>query len=127
MAGNLYVFSGAGLSKESGIDTFREDNGIWDKYSINEVCNFNTWFKNFDQVHDFYDNARNIMNSAKPNKAHITLFELQKYLGNRFFNFTQNVDNLLEYAGCVDVCHVHGDINKMQCINCNHEWSVYSN
>jgi NAD-dependent deacetylase len=123
--GNLLIFSGAGLSAESGISTFRGNNGLWGKYDVQEVANFSTWKQNKERVFEFSNVFRETLGQLSPNPAHFALAELEKELGlERCFHFTQNVDDLLERAGCKNVVHIHGSIRRMQCLNCAHHWDV---
>jgi len=120
----LIVFSGAGLSAESGLATFRGANGLWEGVPLDIVCNFATWRQNFAAVHDFY-NARRIAGAgAKPNQAHRTIADWQKRWPGRVHVVTQNVDRLLEEAGCTSVVHLHGDARLMHCVACDLEWEI---
>ena len=117
--GKVIFFSGAGLSADSGLGIFRGSNGLWDKYDINKVCNINSWRENYDLVHEFYSMRRKEYASAKPNNMHKTIANLQnKYGEEKVIVITQNIDNLLEEAGCSKVMHVHGHINYIYCIKC---------
>lgn len=119
--GKLIVFSGAGLSAESGLATFRDsEDGLWNGYKIEEVCHWSTWKKNFDAVHSFYNARKEEGRKATPNAAHLKIAEWQKRYETIIL--TQNVDPLLELAGCTDVVHLHGDIQKMRCTACGHVW-----
>ena len=121
----LFIFSGAGLSADSGIQTFRGQNGMWNDIKVDTVANFNTWQENKNEVFDFYNARRVEMGSVKPNEAHQAIADLEKILGSdRVINITQNIDHLLEEAGCTNVVHLHGDINVMQCLNCDHKWDI---
>jgi len=121
----ILIFTGAGISAESGISTFRDSNGLWENHKIEEVCNINTWQKNFDLVHRFYNERREQLKNVEPNNAHKIIAEIsQKY---DTFVFTQNVDNLLERAGCEEVHHLHGQLTKMHCQNCNHKFDISYN
>lgn len=121
----LYIFSGAGLSAESGIPTFRGKDGMWNDVDVDRVANFKTWRNNKAEVFDFYNDRRIQMGSVKPNAAHNMIAELEHLLGpNRVVNVTQNIDHLLEDAGCSNVIHLHGDINMMHCLSCNHRWDI---
>ena len=119
----LIIFSGAGLSAESGISTFRDKDGIWSKYDLRRVCNEGTWMDYTDEVHEFYNNRKS-MGEKQPNLAHYAIKELQDLFGADCHIITQNVDDLLERAGCTNVLHVHGDITKMECRECDHVWDV---
>jgi NAD-dependent deacetylase len=121
----LIVFSGAGLSADSGIATFRDSNGLWHNHDLNKVCDINTWEANYDLVHKFYDERRQEINNAKTNKMHEMLANLQvKYGIERVELWTQNIDNLLEKAGALDVKHVHGNVDEMICTTCDHVFNV---
>ena len=119
----LAVFSGAGLSAESGIPTFRTGAGaLWEGHSIQEVCTFSTWRDNRAAVHRFYNARRKSCETAEPNAAHYALADWQKRWGALMV--TQNVDNLLERAGCTDVLHLHGSLTRMHCTACGHKWDI---
>jgi NAD-dependent deacetylase len=123
----LIVFSGAGLSAESGLATFRGASGLWEGVSIRTVCDISTWEDNFDAVHDFYDARRASGAAAQPNLAHRTIAAWQKMWPNRVVVLTQNIDRLLEGAGCVDVIKLHGDIRILRCLACGHDWELEGN
>lgn len=119
MKNKIVIFSGAGLSAESGLQTFRSSEGLWNNYDIDVVCNFNNWITNFDIVHEFYNKRREELATVKPNIAHQTIANIQNRYGKeRVKIITQNVDDLLERAGCVDVLHVHGELTKIWCPKC---------
>ena len=122
----LAVFTGAGLSAESGIPTFRVGtDALWEGHRIEEVCNFTTWKANRHAVHRFYNSRRLAAAKAEPNGAHRTLARWQARWGtSRVALVTQNVDDLLERAGAVEVCHVHGRLDWMHCTACAHKWHV---
>lgn len=120
----LIIFSGAGLSAESGISTFRDSNGLWENHKIDEVCNQFTWKNNFDLVHKFYNQRRVQLKDVEPNEAHKTIARLQEKYGNDCFVITQNVDDLLERAGVKNLMHVHGDLTRMHCEACGEKWSI---
>ncbi len=118
----ILFFSGAGLSADSGLGVFRGGNGLWDKYDINKVCNIVTWRANYNMVHEFYSKRRCQYVDAEPNKMHKVIAELQnKYGEEKVVVITQNIDNLLEKAGCRKVMHVHGHINYIHCTECLNE------
>jgi NAD-dependent deacetylase len=108
------VFSGAGLSKESGIPTFRDSQtGLWENYKVEEVATQEGWQANKQLVLDFYRDRTNNCKSVQPNAGHLALAKLEeKY---KVVNITQNIDDLLERAGCTNVWHLHGDINHRKC------------
>lgn len=114
MKPRLIIFSGAGLSAESGVPTFRDADGIWSKYDLDTVCNFLTFHENYSEAHDFYNDVRTSMNHVEPNSAHRAIADLQNAHGpDRVIVITTNVDDLLERAGCTDVMHLHGNIRTM--------------
>jgi NAD-dependent deacetylase len=121
-----YFFTGAGLSKESGLNTFRDSNdGTWVHHDLNQVCNFLTYKNNLDAVFDFYTNRKKEILNAQPNEAHKIIAEIQKDLGiDRVAIYTQNIDDLLERAGCKNVIHLHGNIQEMKCYGCGHIWNI---
>ena len=121
----LYIFSGAGLSAESGIPTFRGNDGTWANVDVNEVCNILTWKKNRDKVFDFYANRRREYKDTRPNAAHIQLAQWQQRWGpERVVLLTQNVDGLLEKAGAPRVVHLHGNMGDLHCTACGLQWPV---
>lgn len=120
----IIIFSGSGLSAESGIPTYRETEGTWENYKIEEVCDEFTWKHNFQKVHDFYNMLRKKVEGCEPNEGHKTVKRIQDMFPEETIVITQNVDNLLERAGVKDVIHVHGDITKMRCEACGHEWDI---
>ncbi len=123
---NLLVFTGAGLSAASGVPTFRDANGLWQNHRIEDVADYTTWRSNFDMVHAFYNARRQDMQSVKPNRAHEILAEWQTDFPEQVQIFTQNIDLLLESAGCTKVTHLHGEIDHMQCVACGHRWRMHS-
>ncbi len=120
----LIIFSGAGLSAESGLPTFRGASGLWEGVPIRTVCNIETWEDNFEAVHDFYDARRQACAEAEPNPAHRIIADWQKAWPGRTHVLTQNIDRLLERAGCTDVVHLHGDVRLLWCVDCGQEWEV---
>ena len=106
----VVVLSGAGISAESGIQTFRDSDGLWENYSINEVATPRGWRENPDLVLAFYNERRSQISEVEPNKAHKAIAQLQeKY---ETVVITQNIDDLHERAGSKNVIHVHGEITK---------------
>lgn len=110
MKKKLVVLSGAGISKESGIATFRDSDGsgLWAGYNILDVCTPSAWAKDPTKVNDFYNSRRIEVLNASPNKAHISLAEAEKFFDIQII--TQNVDDLHERAGSTKVLHLHGNI-----------------
>lgn len=105
----LVFFSGAGLSKESGINTFRDAGGTWEKFDVMKVCNIDTFHLNYESVHAFYNARRVQLSTVHPNDAHLFIAEMQKKYGSRVVHFTANVDDLCERAGG-SACHIHGSL-----------------
>ena len=110
MKPKLVVFTGAGISAESGIKTFRDSGGLWEEYDIHEVATPQAWEKNKALVLDFYNKRRKQVLTAKPNDAHYALVELEKKYDVHII--TQNIDDLHERAGSKKVLHLHGEITK---------------
>ena len=106
MKPKLVVFTGAGISAESGIKTFRDSGGLWEEFDINEVATPQAWAKNQALVLDFYNKRRKQVIQAKPNKAHFALVELEQKYDVQII--TQNIDDLHERAGSKKVLHLHG-------------------
>ncbi|PBQ32642.1 NAD-dependent protein deacylase [Sphingobacteriaceae bacterium] len=106
----LVVFTGAGISAESGIKTFRDSGGLWEEHKIEDVATFDAWTKNQALVLDFYNKRRKQLLEVKPNAAHLLVAELQKQFDVQVI--TQNVDNLHERAGSKNVLHLHGELMK---------------
>jgi NAD-dependent deacetylase len=106
----IVVFTGAGISAESGISTFRDSGGLWEKYDIRDVATPEAWAKNPTLVLEFYNQRRKQVMEAKPNAAHEALVELEKKFDVTII--TQNVDDLHERAGSKKVVHLHGEIRK---------------
>ncbi len=110
MKPTLVVFTGAGISAESGIQTFRDSGGLWEKYNINDVATPQAWEKNQKLVLEFYNDRRKQVMEAKPNKAHYALVDLEEKYNVQII--TQNIDDLHERAGSKNVLHLHGEIVK---------------
>jgi len=107
---HIVVFSGAGMSAESGISTFRDNGGLWDKYDVTEVATPEAWRKNPALVLQFYNERRKQVIEAQPNEGHKALASLEKHF--KVSVITQNVDDLHERAGSSNVIHLHGEIRK---------------
>lgn len=119
---NIVVLSGAGVSAESGIKTFRDAGGLWEGHDIMEVASPFGWNKDPELVLDFYNKRRRQLLEVQPNKAHELLAELEKY--HKVNIITQNVDDLHERAGSTNVLHLHGELFKVR--STDHEDLVYS-
>lgn len=113
MKKKLVILSGAGISAESGIQTFRDSNGLWENYKIEEVATPEAWIQNPELVLTFYNKRRSQVLNAHPNLAHSIIFELEKYFDVTVI--TQNIDDLHERAGSTNVLHLHGEILKKRC------------
>jgi NAD-dependent deacetylase len=111
----LVVLTGAGISAESGLKTFRDSDGLWEGYDINEVATATAWIRNPALVLEFYNHRRKGVKEAKPNDAHYGLSELQENFDVHIV--TQNIDDLHERAGSKNVLHLHGEIFKMRSVN----------
>lgn len=109
---NLVVLSGAGISAESGIRTFRDANGLWEGHDIHEVASWDGWVKNPNLVLEFYNKRRAQLKTVEPNEAHFILAALEKEYNVRII--TQNVDDLHERAGSTQVLHLHGELRKVR-------------
>lgn len=109
---NLVLFTGAGISAESGIKTFRDSGGLWEEYRIEEVATPQAWARNAKLVQDFYNQRRKQLLEAKPNAGHLAIAELQKHFDVQVI--TQNVDDLHERAGSEKVLHLHGELMKVR-------------
>ncbi len=106
----LVILSGAGMSAESGIRTFRDMNGLWEEYDVMEVASIEAWHKNPELLLKFYNERRKQMINSQPNRGHLLLAELEKSFDVQII--TQNVDNLHEKAGSTQVLHLHGELTK---------------
>ena len=108
----LVVLTGAGISAESGIKTFRDADGLWEGYNVMDVASPEGWHRNKELVLDFYNQRRKQLLEVKPNKGHFGLAELEKDFDVHII--TQNVDNLHELAGTTKVLHLHGELLKVR-------------
>lgn len=121
---NIVFLTGAGISKESGINTFRDTNGLWSGYDINEFCTHSAWNKDPTKVQDFYNARRIEILNAEPNLAHHEISKFQKNHSDEFniSIVTQNIDDLSERAGSNNITHVHGEILKARSSNPKYDW-----
>lgn len=108
----VVVLTGAGISAESGIKTFRDADGLWEGHDVMEVASYDGWLKNKALVLDFYNQRRRQLHEVNPNLGHLTLAELEQDFDVHII--TQNVDNLHEQAGSKKVLHLHGELLKVQ-------------
>ncbi|MEA3290301.1 MAG: Sir2 family NAD-dependent protein deacetylase [Campylobacterota bacterium] len=116
----VVIFTGAGISAESGIDTFRDSGGVWENFNIEDVCVKGCLEKNRDATINFYDTRRVALKDKQPNYAHKQIVNIQKKYPEKIKLITQNVDDLFEKAGAVDVIHVHGFLTQIRCTNCEY-------
>lgn len=107
---NLVILTGAGISAESGIRTFRDSGGLWEEYDVMEVASIMGWHKNRDLVLRFYNDRRRQLENAQPNEGHYGIAALEEHF--RVTVITQNVDNLHERAGSTNIVHLHGELTK---------------
>jgi len=119
---SLFVLTGAGLSAESGLGTFRDKDGIWTKFRVEDYATPEAFERDPLKVQGFYNARRRNLQDAKPNAAHKALATLQSTwtsLGGRVTLCTQNIDDLLEQAGAGEVIHMHGELKRAWCLACD--------
>lgn len=116
----IAILSGAGISAESGLATFRSSNGLWNNHRVEDVASIEGFERNPALVHDFYNELKIEIQKAKPNPAHLAITKLQQNLPAEINVITQNVDTLHEKAGNKNIYHIHGQINQSVCLNCGH-------
>ena len=124
MRKKIVFFSGAGMSAESGIGTFRDSGGLWEQYKIEDVATPKAWEINPDLVTDFYNQRRKQIIETAPNEAHYIISELEKHFEVSII--TQNIDDLHERAGSSNVLHLHGNIRLAKSSGPNQEKKYYS-
>jgi NAD-dependent deacetylase len=117
----VFVLTGAGVSAESGLATFRGSDGLWEGERVEDVASPRGWKRDPERVWRFYSQRRKNAAHAEPNPAHVALAELECKLGDRFFLCTQNVDNLHERAGSQNLVHMHGELFESCCERCPRE------
>jgi NAD-dependent deacetylase len=111
----VFVLTGAGISAESGLPTFRAEDGLWAGFRVEDVCTPDAWRRDPAGVWAFYSARRAQGQEVNPNPAHIALAELEAQLPGRYFLCTQNVDDLHERAGSRNLVHMHGELSKSRC------------
>ncbi len=116
-ASSVAVLTGAGISAESGVPTFRGENGLWKKFRPEELANFEAFVRNPDLVWEWYQYRRRIIETIRPNPGHYAIAEMERRHDN-FAVITQNVDNLHIHAGSKNVYELHGNIMRNYCIDC---------
>lgn len=114
----IVILTGAGLSAESGLATFRDKGGVWARYDYREVATPEGFARNPALVHEFYNMRRRDLKAVAPNAAHIALARLQREHPGEVTIVTQNVDNLHEAAGSTSLIHMHGELLKVYCTHC---------
>ena len=118
---NIVILTGSGISAESGLKTFRSEDGLWLNHRVEDVCTVDAFERNPALVHSFYNELRPIMMNAKPNPGHQAITMLQRGLPDININVvTQNVDLLHEKAENKNIYHIHGRIDECVCMNCGH-------
>ncbi len=120
----IIIFSGAGISAESGVSTFRDTGGLWENHKIEDICSAGCLQTNRNATLDFYDSRRLQLKEVKPNHAHLQIARLQKRFPDKISIITQNVDDLFERAGCKNVMHLHGFLTSLRCENCEYKKEI---
>ena len=116
MKRKITVLTGAGVSAESGITTFRDSDGLWENHHVEDVASIEGWYRNPGMVLDFYNERRAQLPNVRPNAAHLSIAELENEYDVTVV--TQNVDNLHERAGSTRIIHLHGELTKVRPENC---------
>jgi NAD-dependent deacetylase len=124
MSQRIVILTGAGISAESGLGTFRDVGGIWDQYDLEEVATPQGFARNPALVHDFYNARRANCIGARPNAAHHALARLEAARPGYVTIVTQNIDDLHERAGNRAVVHMHGEVRRALCAACDHRWDA---
>lgn len=112
----IVIFTGAGVSAESGLGTFRDADGLWENYRVEDVCTHQAWLRNPQLCVDFYNARRRDTLAAQPNAAHLAITRLQQVYPSLEI-ITQNIDDLHERAGSTNITHLHGEITKLRSEN----------
>ena len=120
----IVILTGAGISAESGLGTFRDAGGIWSQFDLNEVATPEGFARNPQLVHDFYNARRANARDAAPNAAHLALGRLVTDGRHTVTLVTQNIDNLHEKGGAGGVIHMHGELFRALCAGCGHRWGA---
>jgi NAD-dependent deacetylase len=117
-ASSIVVLTGAGISAESGLRTFRGADGLWEDHRIEDIATPEGFMRDPAQVHRFYNQRRAQLATVKPNAAHLALAELERAWPGGFLLVTQNVDDLHDRAGSRNLVHMHGDLGRIRCTRC---------
>lgn len=120
----VIILSGAGISAESGISTFRDSGGLWENHRLEDVCTAGCLEKNREITVDFYDSRRVELKDKEPNYAHKVITDLKNRYKDKIAIITQNVDDMFEKAGCSDVLHLHGFLRELRCQNCDEIFDI---
>lgn len=120
----ITILTGAGISAESGLGTFRDEGGLWDQYDLNDVATPEGFQRDPALVHAFYNARRANCIAAAPNAAHRALASLARDYSGKVTLITQNIDDLHERAGHTDVIHMHGELMRALCAGCDHRWDA---
>lgn len=120
---HIVILTGAGISAESGIDTFRDAGGLWENHPVEQVATPEGFAADPTLVHRFYNLRRAALKTVAPNAAHIALGKLQREFDGEVTLVTQNVDDLHERGGFRNVIHMHGELNSALCSACHHRWA----
>jgi NAD-dependent deacetylase len=115
---SIVVLTGAGISAESGLKTFRDSGGLWENQRVEDVATPAGFQRNPELVHQFYNERRAQLSTARPNPAHEALARLEQHWPGGFLLVTQNVDDLHERAGSRNLIHMHGELRKVRCLRC---------
>jgi len=115
--GRIVVLTGAGISVESGLATFRAEDGLWANHKVEDVATPEGFMRNPELVQNFYNTRREQLKTVEPNGAHIALAELEEKWPGEFLLVTQNVDDLHERAGSKNLIHMHGELKKVRCLH----------
>lgn len=118
----IVILTGAGISAESGLGTFRDTGGIWSQYDLAEVATPEGFARNPKLVHDFYNARRANCSAAAPNAAHAAIARLQTEYPGEVILITQNIDDLHERSGACPVIHMHGELLQALCHSCGQRW-----
>ena len=124
MGKKIVVLTGAGVSAESGISTFRDSDGLWENFRVEDVASIEGWYRDPAVVMDFYNQRRAQLSEVRPNAAHLAIADLEKEYDVTVV--TQNVDNLHERAGSTKIIHLHGELTKVRPENCCNEMDGFS-
>ncbi|MEM1278280.1 MAG: NAD-dependent deacylase [Pseudomonadota bacterium] len=119
---HIVILTGAGISAESGLGTFRDADGLWTKYDLEDVATPQGYQRNPDLVLEFYNARRENCSDAAPNAAHYALARLAREFDGKVALITQNIDDLHERGGSPEVIHMHGELMRALCASCSHQW-----